>query len=201
MASAPAQAASKRLSNGHALSRDEILSRVSTPDQTASNVVIFEMMNFYKRRSETLEKENEALKKKMKLDYQEHRNEMADVQQRLHDQVIINYHFAHVNEKNAELIYRKHQAGIRLAHCFEELASAIELVEETNIDEDKTMALRYIGMKKNEICQRADIAVEMLTRRDDDLDDVTRFENEHDRTIIDLTSDTEEDSGEETEQE
>lgn len=180
----------------------------NTPAPDASNTVLFSMMNFYKRRMESLEQQNASLKKKLRTQYEEHRNEMGDLQQQLHDQVQVNHHFAQVNLRGAETIIRKHNAGIRLAHCFDELSAAIELVEDTHIG-DEAMGLRYINMKKNEIMQRADVAVRLLAREDDE-DELTRWENEIadnmlviERQIIDLTEDTEEEvlSDEESEYE
>lgn len=177
-------------------------SSLEAPD--ASNAVLFHMMNFYKRRAESLEEENQHLKKRMKQQYEDHRNEMGDLQQQLHDQFEINHRFSHVNLRTTEACYRKHQAGLRLAHCFEDLAAAIELVDDTHTESDKPMSLRYITMKKTEIMGRADIAIQMLVARDPE-DEVTRFENELadnllqiEQHIIDLTAD---DSGEETETE
>lgn len=174
----------------------------TTPAPDASNTVLFSMMNFYKRRMEALEQQNASLKKKIRVQYDEYRNELGDLQQQLHDQVDVNHHFAQVNLRNTETIMRKHDAGIRLARCFEELSSAIELVEDTHVG-DEAMGLRYIYMKKEEIMQRADVGVRMLVREDVQ-DDLTRWENEIadnmlviERNIIDLTEDTEEELSEE----
>lgn len=180
----------------------------TTPAQDASNTVLFSMMNFYKRRMESLEQQNATLKKKLRTQYEEHRNEMGDLQQQLHDQVQINHHFAQVNLRGAETIIRKHNAAIRLAHCYDEMCAAIELVEDTHLG-DEAMGLRYISMKKTEITQRADVAVRLLVREEPE-DELTRWENEIadnmlviEREIIDLTEDTEEEelSDEETEYE
>lgn len=185
-----------------ALSRDALYrgSAVETPQ--ASNVVLYHMMNFYKRRAEALEEELQRVTKKARDDYEEHRNEMGDLQQQLHDQVATNNEFAQVNLRGAHTIVRKHRAGLRLAHCLDDLVGAIELVSETHIG-DEQMGLRFIEMKKNEIMERADVAIQLLVQRDfvDPESEVERWENEvaddflvAPHGVIDLT-------GEETEEE
>lgn len=180
-------------------------SAVEAPE--ASPEVLFHMMNYYKRRMEVAEQECENLRKRMRVQYEEHRNEMGDLQQQLHDAVQTNHEFAQVNLRGAHTIVRKHRAGLRLAHCFDELSAAIELVEDTHIG-DEAMGLRYISMKKQEIMGRADAAVQLLVHQEPEQGELERWENEvadnllvMGNTIIDLTEDTEEEelSGEETE--
>lgn len=184
------------------------------PCQTASNTILFEMMNFYKRRCEIFEAENQALKKKMRMDYENHRNEMGDMQQRLHDEIQSNSMLAQVNLQGAHTIIRKHNAGLRLAHCIDSMAAAIELIEDTHVG-DEALGLRYISMEKDKIMEQANVAIMMLTRRgpnegqQEPQDDLERWENEIadnmlviERQVIDLTEETEEEeelSGEETE--
>jgi len=179
-------------------------SAVEAPE--ASPTVLFHMMTYYKRRMEVAEQECENLRKRMRTQYEEFRNEMGDLQQQLHDAVQTNHEFAQVNLRGAHTIVRKHNAGLRLAHCFDEIVSAIELVEDTHIG-DEAMGLRYISMKKTEIMGRADMAVRLLVHQEPE-DELTRWENEvadnllvMGNTVIDLTEETEEeeDSGEETE--
>lgn len=155
-------------------------------------------MNFYKRRAELLEEENNNLRKKMRQDYEDHRNEVGDLQQQLHDAAQTNHEFAQVNLRGAHTIMRKHNAGLRLAHCFDDLAAAIELVEDTHIGEE-AMGLRYIGMKKNEIMERANVAIQLLVQHDPVESELERWENEVadnllviNNQVIDLTEDTEE---------
>lgn len=171
-------------------------------------------MNFYKRRCEIFEAENQALKKKMRMDYENHRNEMGDMQQRLHDEIQSNSMLAQVNLQGAHTIIRKHNAGLRLAHCIDSMAAAIELIEDTHVG-DEALGLRYISMEKDKIMEQANVAIMMLTRRGpnegqhEPQDDLERWENEIadnmlviERQVIDLTEETEEEeelSGEETE--
>jgi len=169
--------------------------------QTNSNVVIFEMMNFYKRRMEAAEEENEQLKKKLKQAQDEHLHDIHQLEHQLDNQVNMNMIFAQTNMRQAETTMRKHQAGIRLARCFDELAAAVELVEETYIGGGEEIALRYIYMKKEEIMQRANVGIQMLIAPTPDEPEVeihmTRIEQE----IIDLTEQTEEETEEESESE
>lgn len=166
-------------------------------------------MNFYKRRAEELENDNIQLKKRMRAMYEEHRNEMGDLQQQLHDHVQTNAQFAQQNLRSAHTIVRKHQAGLRLAHCFDDLVATIELVEDTHIG-DEAMGLRYIGYKKNEILERANVAVQLLCRPGEaELPgELERWENEvadnllvMGNQVIDLTGDSDEETDLETEEE
>lgn len=179
-------------------------SKTEAPE--ASPTVLFHMMNYYKRRMEVAEKACEDMRKRMRVQYEEYRNEVGDLQQQLHDAATTNHEFAQVNLRGAETIVRKHNAGLRLAHCFDELSAAIELVEETHIG-DEAMGLRYITMKKDEIMQRANTAVQLLVHQDPE-SELERWENEiadnliiMGNQVIDLTEDTEEEelSGDETE--
>lgn len=170
---------------------------LEAPD--SSNVILFHMMNFYKRRAEALEEENNRLNKKLKQQYEDHRNEMGDLQQQLHDQVQINHHFAQVNLRGAELVTRKHQAAMRLAHCVDEIFNSIELVQDTVGAQPDALGIQYLVMKKNEVQQRADVAIQLLVRTPEmDESELTAWENEIAPVLIDLTNDTEDD-GEETE--
>jgi len=154
------------------------------------------MMNFYKRRAEQLEEENARLNKKLRDQYEEHRNEMGDLQQQLHDQIHINHHFAQVNLRTTEIANRKHQAGLRLAHCIDELVGAIELVEETQMSDD--LGVKYICMQRDAMAGRVDSALQLLIGNTGQTA-IDRWEGEIAdtllaREVIDLT-------GEETEEE
>lgn len=163
--------------------------------QTNSNTVIFEMMNFYKRKLEESEKENEELTKKIKTMQAEHLHDIHALETQLDRQVHTNFIFAQTNMQQAETVMRKHQAGVRLARCFDEMAAAIELVEETHVG-DEAMALRYIYMKKEEVMQRANVALHMLIRPSEEEDRV-QLDLAIEEEIIDLTGeDTEEETDE-----
>lgn len=178
------------------------------PDQSASNTVLFEMMQFYKRAAEGHAEEANELRKRMRIEADLHADEMAIQQQRFHHQVMINHHFAQVNLRATETAHRKHQAGLRMAHCLDDLFTAIELVEETRLGNDGALGIEYISMHKTRIQQRADTALQMFLH-EPEMSEVERFENEivdgivAAREVIDLTigEETEEEvlSGEETE--
>jgi len=160
--------------------------------QQNSNTVIFEMMNFYKRKLEACELQNEDLAKRLKVSRDEHMHDVHVLERQLNNQVNTNMVFAQTNMRQAETVMRKHQAGVRLARCFDELAASVELVEETHIGGDETIALRYIYMKKEEIMQRANVALQMLIapaqeETEDDIIHMMRIEQE----IIDLTAEEE----------
>jgi len=168
--------------------------------QTNSNVVIFEMMNFYKRKLEESEEENAMLRDQLKKAKQEHMHDIHTLENQLNNQVNMNMIFAQTNLAQAETVQRKHQAGIRLARCFDELAAAVELVEETHIGGDEALALRYVYMKKEEIMQRANVGIQMLiapSPQEPEVIEMIHFER-IEREIIDLTEDTQ---GETTEEE
>lgn len=196
--------------NKHALCNCESEARMTAlTSPAASPAVLFHMMNYYKRRAEALEMDNIALKKRMRTQYEEFRNEMGDLQQQLHDAAQTNHELAQVNLRGAETIVRKHNAGLRLAHCFDELSAAIELVEDTHVG-DEAMGLRYISMKKNEIMGRADSAVQMLANHEirQVESELERWENEvadnllvMQHGIIDLTADTDDEETETEEEE
>lgn len=184
-------------------------SAIESPDQ-ASPVVLFHMMNFYKRKAEQLElqlKEERAAKKQQ---YEDLRNEIGDVQQQLHDRIVENAELGVINLRGAQTIVRKHQAGVRMLHVIDDFAAAIELVEETTIGQSMDMGLHYIVMKKNEIMQRAQVAMDIFLHGQPEVNELEEWENGFDtigdnlvdRSIIDLTgeeTEEDEDSGEETE--
>lgn len=180
----------------------------------ASPAVLYNMMCYYKRRAEQLEEEVIEMKRQRRDLINEHHNEMGDLQQLYHDALQTNTEFARVNLRGAATIVRKHNAGLRLAHCIDELSAAIELVEDTHVG-DEAMGLRYISMKKDEIMGRADSAVMLLTRTGpqerEPEGELERWENEvadhllvmrgDDHEVIDLTGDSDEDTELESEEE
>lgn len=188
-----------------ALETGQITNEGVSPD--ASNIVLFSMMNFYKRRAERAEAENEMLRKKMKQECEEHNNAMTHMQIQLSEQVDVNHHFAQVNMRGARTIMRKHHAGMRLAHCINDLVDSIELVEDTRLGGEDALGCNYIIMHKDRIKGQMDTAIQLLVHEEwvDEDNEVVRFENEVAdtllaREIIDLTEETEEElSGEETE--
>jgi len=168
--------------------------------QSNSNTVIFEMMNFYKRKLEACEQQNEDLNKRLRISREEHMHDVHVLERQLNTQVNTNMMFAQTNMRQAETVMRKHQAAVRMARCFDELSAAVELVEETHIGGDEAIALRYIYMKKEELMQRANVAMQMLiapTQEETEEDIIRMMQIEQE--IIDLTA--EETEEEETEEE
>lgn len=152
------------------------------PPQTASNTVIFEMMMHYKRKSEIAEESSRSAHKKLK----HARDAIGSLQHELQEQVATNREFARANRRGADIIHRKHQAGMRLVGCLDDLFGAIDLVQDTSLGDDHALGIEFITMHKQAIHGRAETALMLFVEHNDE-------DLETDETI-DLT-------GEETEEE
>lgn len=141
------------------------------------------MMMHYKRVAELESEEVERLKNQATL----HAVEMIDMQQRLTTEIIGGRTIRAANVRGAMMVMRKHDAGMRLTRCLDELFDAIELVHQTQMSMEP--AAEYLKYEKDRIQQRASTAFELLIREHDELDA---------DEVIDLTGeDTEEDTDEE----
>jgi len=167
--------------------------------EEANPVVLFQMMNFYKRRMELAEAECESARKRMRTMRESHAEQMAHQQHLLHEQIAANREFAIANRRGAEMIITKHHAGMRIVHCLDELLSAVDLVRDT-FTSDYQLGLEYINGEAHRVRGRAETALELFTRAGDE-----RADEEIDLTvydeIIDLTGDTTEDEREEEDEE
>jgi len=159
---------------------------LAAPEQSNSNTVLFEMMMHYKRRAEIAEEATEHARKRLKKSMAA----TADAQHELHEQVAHNRQYVLANERGARMIVRKHEAGLGLAACLDNLFECVDVVNETAANYNNMLGIEYIAMHKDAIFQRAQVFLEQFT---DDTDE----DLEADETI-DLTGDTteEEDVGE-----
>jgi len=163
-------------------------SAIKTPTQENSNTVLFEMMMYYKRKMEIAEETAEQDRKRLKKATAVAR----DAQDQVH---ALNAHvrtlaseineYARANERGARMITRKHNAGLGIVACMNQLIEVIDTVEDTAVNYNGMLGIEYISMHKRAIVGRAAGFLETFT---DDLDDLEADE------VIDLT-------GEETEEE
>lgn len=160
------------------------MSKTNTPAPDASNVVLYQMMMHYKRVAELESEEVERLKEEREV----HATEMAGMQERLHTEIIGGRAIRAANVRGAMMVMRKHDAGMRLTRCIDELFDAIELIHQTQMS--FAPGMEYLKYEKDRIQQRATTAFELLIREHDEL--------EADEEI-DLTGDTTEEEGEEEE--
>lgn len=181
-------------------------SKTEAPE--ASNAVLFHMMNYYKRKFEQSDEELQSTKRRMKVEEEIHTEHIRNLEAELNQRIVERIQLGHANFRGSQIILRKHQAGIRMLHCIDELAAAIELVEDTRIGGENNMGVHYIAMEKNKIMQRVQVAMQIFSHdpdSDEEENAVTRWENEISpqlvTNIIDLTGEEtqEELDGEETE--
>lgn len=153
--------------------------------QTESNVVLFQMMMHYKRRMEDAEESAKKVVKKMRtnetaylrtLELMEHDSREADNRIRF---------LVAANVQGANALIRKHEAGMRLIHCLDDVFNAVELVDETQLAGENNLGLRYINSEKKVVGQRARVAIDLLMR--DPEFETHEFHTE----VIDLTADEE----------
>lgn len=165
-------------------------SAIKTPTQENSNTVLFEMMMYYKRKMELAEETAAQDRKRLKKATAVAREAQDQVhaltmQVRDLDREIREY--ARANERGARMITRKHNAGLGLVGCMNQLIEVIDTVEDTAVNYNGMLGVEYISMHKRAIVGRAAGFLERFT---DDLDDLELEADE----VIDLT-------GEETEEE
>jgi len=160
---------------------------------TDSNVVVFQMMLHYKRQLECEQEINAIAMKKLKKAH----NDMASLQHEHHEVLQENRLLVNANQRGAMTVVRKHQAGMRIAKCLDDMFDTIDLVVETGLGDDGALGMEYIAMHKQAIQQRAEIALELFTdiiRPEDDFDTDDEGVPMMAHEVIDLTGDeTEED--------
>lgn len=163
-------------------------SAIKTPTQENSNTVLFEMMMFYKRKMEIAEdtaaQDRKRLKQAMHIAH-EARGRLQDtiIQLRAAEREIGEY--ARANERGARMIMRKHNAGMGIVACMNNLVECIDTVEDTAVNYNNMLGVEYISMHKRAIVGRAAGFLEDFINDEDDLES---------DEVIDLT-------GEETEEE
>lgn len=155
------------------------------PAPTESNAVLFEMMMYYKRTADAAQEHTKRLERRA----ERHAREMADVQSRLHVAIEQRRATAAANLRGAHMVVRKHNAGMRMVRCIDDLFNAIELAYQTRMDSDT--GIKYVKFEKDRIEQRATTAFELLIQEHDE-PDLDADE------VLDLTGEsTEEESDEE----
>lgn len=157
--------------------------------QATDNVVLFEMMMHYKRRLDIAEASLEQAKKRAKKQRDIYEDALGGLQHQLHEQIETNREFARANEQGARMIVRKHQAGMRLVGCLDDLFESIDIVNDTGLGDDKALGMEYISMHAAAIKSRAETALELFTwdREDPEDDDESMLAADE---IIDLTGET-----------
>lgn len=153
--------------------------------QTASNTVLFEMMMHYKRRMEVAEDDSERNKKRMKVMEQVHWETVSEQNETIQAQNAANDMLRRANIRGAEMVMRKHEAGMRLMTCLDDIFNDIDLSYGAKAAEDRRATDEYLMHMKERAMQRAGTAFELLIHEHDELEAIEE---------IDVTGDTEEDT-------
>lgn len=154
------------------------------PPQTDSNVALFEMMMYYKRTAEATQEHCQRLERRA----ERHAREMSDLQIRLHAALESRRATAAANVRGAHMVVRKHDAGMRMVRCIDDLFNAIELAYQTRMDTET--GIQYLKFEKDRIEARATMAFELLIQEHDEPD----LEADE---VIDLIGETTEEESEE----
>jgi len=158
--------------------------------QTASNTVLFEMMMHYKRRMEVAESETERAKKRVKVMEQVHWETVSQQQATIQAQNAANDMLRRANIRGAQIIMRKHEAGMRLMTCMDDIFNDIDLSYGAKAIEDRRGSDEYLMHMKERAVQRAGTAFELLIHEFDELEAIEE---------IDLSETTEEETDTEDE--
>jgi len=132
-----------------------------TLPQTASNTVLFEMMMHYKRRMERAEEECEHQRKRARIIEEVWEEEIAERERVLDGMRLEMRQLVRANVRGAEMVVRKHDAGMRLMSASEDLFSAIEVADQL-CPPGERWVIDYIAMHKRCIQQRSNMAFELL---------------------------------------
>lgn len=149
---------------------------------TESNVVLYQMMMHYKRRMEVAEEREDHYKKRMKVEeelYQEEIDVWRQSNRRFSDQLY---------RTQLQLI-NKHDAGMKLAACLDNMFEAVDLAYDTDLGGKNNLAVAYLDTIKDQEQGRAATAFELLISE--------HHENAVDVALIDLVTTEEEDNEEE----
>jgi len=154
--------------------------------QDVPNTVLFEMMMHYKRRMEVAEDACEHMRKRMRMEEEIHIEEMDAKDQLLHDARQVNRMVMSANLRGAHAVVRKHHAAMRMIECLDEVFSAVELVNETEMGGAFHEGVDYLTTCVGAIKERATVAFDLLLQEPGD--ELTSDE------VIDVSGDsTEED--------
>lgn len=129
--------------------------------QTASNTVLFEMMMHYKRRMERAEEECEHQKKRARIIEEVWEEEIADRERQLDNLRIEMRQLVRANVRGAEMVVRKHDAGMRLMTAIEDMFNAVDVADQLAPPAERWV-IDYVAMHKRSIQQRSNMAFDLL---------------------------------------
>jgi len=136
------------------------------PSPDSSNTVLFEMMMFYKQQAELAEKERaqaEARYEGLEVEYNELRNYTSDLQGEHHDRLLDLHAFEIANRRGAEIITRKHEAGMLMLDAFDSLVGAILLARQAELNtESPNDNVAFVYEQAGEARERIDVASTMF---------------------------------------
>jgi len=151
---------------------------------TESNVVLYQMMMHYKRSMEVAEDREQHYKKRMKIEEELYQEEIDVYRQG-------NQRLTHQLQRTQLQLVNKHEAGMRLVHCLDNVFNAVELAVETELGGPGNLGVTYIETIKDMEHERATTAFELLVGEYRENPLVINGE------MIDLVTTEEEDSDEE----
>lgn len=129
--------------------------------QTASNTVLFEMMMHYKRRAERAESECEHQKKRARIMEEVWEEEIAERENQLEIARMENVQLVRANVRGAEMVIRKHNAGIQLMNAAGDLFNAVDVADQLAPPAERWV-IDYVAMHKRACEQRANVAFELM---------------------------------------
>lgn len=132
-----------------------------TQPQTASNTVLFEMMMHYKRRMEFAESECEHQKKRARIIEEVWEEEIQERERTLDMMRIEMRQLVAANVRGAEMVVRKHDAGIRLMTAIEDMFNAVDVADQLAPPAERWV-IDYVAMHKRAIQQRSNMAFDLL---------------------------------------
>jgi len=138
----------------------------ATPSPDSSNTVLFEMMQFYKTQAELAEKERAAAQNRyntLEGEYDTLRNYASDLQGEHQDRLLDLRAYEVANRRGAEIITRKHEAGMRMLDAFDGLVGAIILARASELNkEEANDNVAFIYEQAGEARERIDMAASMF---------------------------------------
>jgi len=129
--------------------------------QTASNTVLFEMMMHYKRRMEFAESECEHQKKRARIIEEVWEEEIQERERQLDAMRLEMRQLVAANVRGAEMVVRKHDAGMRLMTAIEDMYSAVDVADQLAPPAERWV-IDYVAMHKQAIQQRTNLAFDLL---------------------------------------
>jgi len=137
--------------------------------QSASNTVLFEMMMHYKRRMERAEAECEHQRKRARIMEEVWEEEIAERERQIELAHIENRQLVRANVRGAEMVVRKHTAGMRMMQATEDLFNAIDVADRLAPPAERWV-IDYVAMHKQSIQQRVNVAFDLMIQEPEDAD-------------------------------